>query len=236
MEDSPAGLNDPLSVRDIGIRSYVVRSGRMTEMQHQALARLYPRYGIRWDPEVKLQPENLFGRDAPYVVEIGFGMGLATAAIAEALPQTSFLGLEVHSPGIGKLLSEIEARGIKNLRVCRHDATEVIATMLDAESVDGFHIFFPDPWPKNRHHKRRIMNAAFVRLMSTRLKRGGYIYYVTDWEEYAEATLEVLAAEPMLKNEYERWAEREPWRPTTKFEKRALDDGRPIRELKFTKI
>jgi tRNA (guanine-N7-)-methyltransferase len=235
MEDSTAGLNDPLSVRDTGIRSYVVRSGRMTVMQQHALTQLYPCYGIRWNPELKLQPEILFGKKAPFIVEIGFGMGSATATIAEALPETVFLGLEVHAPGVGKLLSEIETRHIKNLRVCRHDATEVVGSMLEAESVDGFHIFFPDPWPKKRHHKRRIMNADFIHLLATRLKHGSYLYYVTDWEEYAEATLDLLDAEPLLKNEYERWADREPWRPATKFEKRALDDGRPIRELKFTR-
>jgi len=162
-------------------------------------------------------------------------MGTATVAIAEALPDVAFLGLEVHAPGVGKLLSEIEARTIANLRVCRHDAVEVVDSMLAPESVDGFHVFFPDPWPKKRHHKRRIMGADFVRLMASRLKAGGYLYYVTDWEEYAEATLETMSAEPALRNAYGRWADREAWRPVTKFEQRAINDGRPIRELKFIK-
>ncbi len=235
MEDPVAGLNGPLSARDIGIRSYVVRSGRMTEMQKNALVNLYPKYGINWEPGRMLDAASLFGSNRPLVVEIGFGMGLATAAIAEALPGTVFIGLEVHAPGVGKLLSEIELRSIKNLRICRHDAVEVVDSMLAPESVDGFHVFFPDPWPKKRHHKRRIMQAEFIRLMAGRLRTGGYLYYVTDWEEYAEATLEVLMAEPGLFNAYERWAARESWRPVTKFEQRAINDGRPIRELKFIK-
>jgi tRNA (guanine-N7-)-methyltransferase len=235
MEDPAAGLNGPLSARDVGIRSYVVRSGRMTEMQKDALARLYPEFGIAWDPSRCLDAVSLFGSNRPLVVEIGFGMGLATAAIAEALPDTGFLGLEVHAPGVGKLLSEIEARGIQNLRVCRHDAVEVVDSMLAPGSIDGFHVFFPDPWPKKRHHKRRIMNPDFVRLMASRLRADGYIYYVTDWEEYAEATLEVLVTESGLENAYERWAARESWRPVTKFEQRAINDGRLVRELKFIK-
>jgi tRNA (guanine-N7-)-methyltransferase len=235
MEDPSAGLNDPLSAREIGIRSYVVRSGRMTEMQKTSLVRLYPRYGVAWEPGRALDAYSLFGSNRSLVVEIGFGMGLATAAIAEALPDSGFLGLEVHAPGVGKLLSEMEARGIENLRVCRHDAVEVVDSMLAPGSVDGFHVFFPDPWPKKRHHKRRIMNRDFVRLMADRLRTGGYIYYVTDWEEYAEATLEVLAAEPSLVNAHELWAAREAWRPVTKFEQRAINDGRLVRELKFTR-
>jgi tRNA (guanine-N7-)-methyltransferase len=235
MENTAAGMNGKLSAREIGIRSYVVRSGRMTDMQKDALARLYPLHGVAWDPDGCLDPEELFGSICPFVVEIGFGMGSATAVIAQELPHTGFLGLEVHAPGVGKLLSEIESRGIKNLRVCRHDAVEVVESMIEPGIVDGFHVFFPDPWPKKRHHKRRIMNPGFVRLMASRLRSGGYVYFVTDWEEYAEATLEVLSAEPSLTNVYDTWATRESWRPITKFEQRAINDGRPIRELKFTK-
>ncbi|MBN2874376.1 MAG: tRNA (guanosine(46)-N7)-methyltransferase TrmB [Spirochaetales bacterium] len=235
MEDTPAGLKTTLSAREIGIRSYVVRSGRMTDMQKDALERLYPRFGIPWNPDEKINAEILFKRTGPFVVEIGFGMGLATADIAQALPDTSFLGIEVHAPGVGKLLSEIESRQIENLRICRHDAVEIVDSMIEAGSVDGFHVFFPDPWPKKRHHKRRIMNPDFVRLLTSRLRLGGYIYFVTDWEEYAEATLEVLMSEPGLSNAYAPWAKREDWRPVTKFEQRALNEGRLIRELKFVK-
>jgi len=207
----------------------------MTDMQKDSLARLYPRYGVAWEPGRILDADSLFGSNRPFVVEIGFGMGLATASIAETLPESGFLGLEVHAPGVGKLLSEMEARGIENVRICRHDAVEVVDSMLAPGSIDGFHVFFPDPWPKKRHHKRRIMNRDFVRLMADRLRTGGYIYYVTDWEEYAESTLEVLTAEPGLVNAYETWAERETWRPVTKFEQRAINDGRLVRELKFIK-
>lgn len=236
MEDTPPGLNGPLSVRDVGIRSYVVRSGRMTEMQKDSLQRLYPRYGVAWEPGRILDSESLFGVSSPFVVEIGFGMGSATISIAKALPETRFLGLEVHAPGVGKLLSEIEHNKIDTIRVIRHDAIEVVDSMLAPESIDGFNVFFPDPWPKKRHHKRRIMNTSFVTLMASRLKRGGYLYFVTDWEEYAEATLETLTSIPALTNSSERWAQRMPWRPITKFEQRAINDGRPILELLFLKV
>lgn len=235
MEDTTPGLNGPLSARDVGIRSYVIRSGRMTDMQKDALARLYERYGISWNPDSSIDAMSLFGSTGPFIIEIGFGMGLATAAIAQALPDARFLGLEVHAPGVGKLLSEIAARNIQNLRVCRHDAVEVVDSMVRSSSVDGFHVFFPDPWPKKRHHKRRIMSAEFVHLLADRLKPGGYLYYVTDWEEYAVATLETLGAEAALVNSAEAWAQRQPWRPVTKFEQRAINEGRPIRELYFTK-
>lgn len=223
------------SDRPIGIRSYVLRSGRFTDAQKNALERLYPRYGVAWEPGRRVDSASLFGVEAPFVVEIGFGMGLATADIAEALPDRSFLGLEVHAPGVGKLLSEIERRGLSNLRVLRHDAIEVVDSMLAPGSVDGFHIFFPDPWPKKRHHKRRLISPDFSAALAGRLKPGGYVYFVTDWAEYADAALAVLSATPGLANAYDRWADREPWRPVTKFEARAIHDGRPIRELKFLK-
>lgn len=226
----------PLSERAVGIRSYVVRSGRMTALQKDALGQLYERHGVAWEPGRILNPATLFAPgDAakPFVVEVGFGMGDATATIAEALPDARFLGLEVHAPGVGKLLSEIEQRSIHNLKLCRHDAVEVVDSMLAPGSVSGFHVFFPDPWPKKRHHKRRIMNPDFVRLMAGRLAPGGYLYFVTDWEEYAAATLAVLSAEPLLRNAYARWAERESWRPVSKFERHAIADGRPVLELKF---
>lgn len=235
MENQTGGLNEPLSVRDRGIRSYVVRSGRMTDMQKDALEHLYDRHGLTWNPGTMLGTEPVFGRTAQFVVEIGFGMGVATAEIAGALPDTCFIGLEVHAPGVGKLLSEIEARGLTNLKVFRHDATEVVDSMLLPDSVDGFHIFFPDPWPKKRHHKRRIMSAGFISALAGKLKPGGYIYFVTDWEEYAWWTLERMTAEPLLENPFAPWATREPWRPVTKFEQKAIRAGRPIRELRFLK-
>ncbi len=241
MDDTTAGLEqrgasrERVSSRKGGERSFVLRSGRMTDLQRDALDSLYAVHGVRWEPGRMLSSSELFGRDGPFIVEIGFGMGQATAAIAQALPEICFLGVEVHAPGVGKLLSEIEKNGMENLKLLRHDALELARSMLAPGSVDGFHVFFPDPWPKKRHHKRRIMSPEFIRLLAERLKPGGYIYYVTDWEEYAEWTLERLSAEPLLANAYPLWAERESWRPITKFERRAIDEGRPIRELKFVR-
>lgn len=233
MEDAHGEIGWQLSDRSVGIRSYVVRSGRMTDMQKVALEELYPKYGVPWTPGTAITGELLFGRPMPLIVEIGFGMGIATAAIAEALPDSGFLGLEVHAPGVGKLLSEIERLGLRNLRVMRHDAVDLVSQMLVPGSVDGFHVFFPDPWPKKRHHKRRLLGAEFVASLADRLKPGGYLYFVTDWEEYAEEVLSTMSAEPLLSNRYSSWAERQPWRPVTKFESRAIKDGRPIRELMF---
>jgi tRNA (guanine-N7-)-methyltransferase len=210
----------------------------MTGNQKDALQRLYRQHGVPWESGKIVNALSLFGSGlkGPFIVEIGFGMGDATATIAECLPDTGFLGLEVHAPGVGQMLLEIERRELRNLKVCRHDAMEVVESMLAPGSVDGFHIFFPDPWPKKRHHKRRIMRQDFVRLMASRLKPGGYLYFVTDWEEYAKATLDVLGTESMLANEYDPWAARQPWRPVTKFEKRALEEGRSVRELLFRRI
>jgi tRNA (guanine-N7-)-methyltransferase len=210
----------------------------MTDNQKEALKVLYRQHGVPWEPGRLLNPQSLFdpAMMGPFVVEIGFGMGDATARIAQALPATAFFGIEVHAPGVGQMLLEIERQGLKNLKVCRHDAMEVVELMLAPDSVDGFHVFFPDPWPKKKHHKRRIMRKDFVALLASRLKPGGYLYFVTDWEEYAAATLEVLQAETLLENAFETWATREYWRPVTKFEKRAVDEGRQIRELFFRRI
>jgi tRNA (guanine-N7-)-methyltransferase len=210
----------------------------MTDNQKEALQRLYRQHGVPWEPGRVVDALSLFGPDfkGPFIVEIGFGMGDATAKIAEALPGTGFFGIEVHAPGVGQMLLEIERRKLQNLKICRHDAMELVESMLALDSVDGFHVFFPDPWPKKRHHKRRIIRPDFVGLMARRLKPGAYLYFVTDWEEYAEASLEVLKAEPLLANAFEVWADREPWRPVTKFEKRAIEEGRQIRELIFRRI
>jgi tRNA (guanine-N7-)-methyltransferase len=218
-------------------RSYIIRAGHMTDNQKKALKELYDRHGVHWQPGSIINEKSLLGRDfcGPFLIEIGFGMGDATVKIAEARPEAAFLGLEVHAPGVGQTLLEIERRELQNLKICRHDAMELVDAMIAPGSVDGFHIFFPDPWPKKKHHKRRLMRPDFVRLLASRLKSGGYIYFVTDWEEYAEATLSLLEAEPLLSNSSERWVNREPWRPITKFEKRALEEGRLIREVLFRK-
>ncbi len=219
-------------------RSYVLRAGHMTDNQKDALKELYAIHGVPWEPGRSVNAMSLFGpaMTGSFIVEIGFGMGDATAKIAETLSDSGFFGIEVHAPGVGQMLLEIERRELKNLKVCRHDAMEVVESMLAPDSVDGIHVFFPDPWPKKKHHKRRIMRQDFVHLMATRLKPGGYLYFVTDWDEYAEVTLDILCSEDLLGNAYERWADREPWRPITKFEKRAADEGRAIRELLFKRI
>lgn len=224
---SPDGRQSP--------RSYVLRAGHMTDNQKDALKSLYKQYGVPWEPGKLVNARSLFGpgMHGPFIVELGFGMGDATARIAQALPDTAFFGIEVHAPGVGQMLLEIKRQELKNLKVCRHDAMEVVELMLAPASVDGFHVFFPDPWPKKRHHKRRLMRQDFVALLASRLRPGAYLYFVTDWEEYAEATLEVLRSEALLTNAFEAWAVREPWRPVTKFEKRAVDEGRRIRELLF---
>ena len=163
-----------------------------------------------------------FGRRAPLVLEIGFGMGDATAAIAAARPETDFLGIEVHPPGVGALLKRIGEGGLTNLRIVQHDAVEVLEHMIAPASLAGVHLFFPDPWHKARHHKRRLVQPAFVRLLASRLGAGATLHCATDWEPYAEQMLEVLSAEPGLRNTAPAFAERPALRPLTKFENRGL--------------
>ena len=164
----------------------------------------------------------MFGRDAPRILEIGFGMGETTAAIAQAHPQNDYLGIEVHTPGVGALLRRIETLGLANVRVVQHDAVDVLEHMLPDRSLDGVHVFFPDPWPKKRHHKRRLLQPDFVRLLAARMKPGAYVHVATDWEGYALHALEVLAAEPRLANTTHGFAPGPAPRPETKFERRGL--------------
>jgi len=210
----------------------VLRQGRVTEAQRRALADLLPIYGVPFAAAV-LDLERLFGRAAPKILEIGFGMGETTAAIAQAHPEADYLGVEVHSPGVGSLLKRIAALGLANLRIIQHDAAEVLEHMITPGSLDGVHIFFPDPWPKKRHHKRRLMQPAFTALLASRLKPGGYLHVATDWEHYAQQMLDVLSAEPALENTAGRFAERPATRPLTKFERRGLNLGHPVRDLVF---
>ncbi|NLJ47823.1 MAG: tRNA (guanosine(46)-N7)-methyltransferase TrmB [Treponema sp.] len=219
-----------------GIRSYALRAGRMTDFQRLSYETLSARWCVPFRSGEPFIPEAVFRRTAPLVVEIGFGMGLATAEIAAALPDRNFLGIEVHTPGVGKLLSEIERRGLSNLRILHHDAVEFLETCAAPGTVFGFHVFFPDPWPKKRHHKRRLIQRPFTDLLASRLAPGGYLYFVTDWEEYAFWAREALDSTPGLANRFPGgWADRAPWRPVTKFERRALTEGREIRELWYEK-
>ena len=216
------------------IRSFVLRQGRVSVAQARACAQLLPRYGIPYAPQ-PLDLERTFGRSAPKILEIGFGMGETTAAIAAAHPENDYLGIEVHTPGVGSLLKLIDGRGIGNLRLIQHDAVEVLREMISPGSLDGAHIFFPDPWPKKRHHKRRLVQPDFVSLLASRIKSGGYVHLATDWQEYAEQMLAVLSAEPMLANTAAGYAPRPDYRPQTKFETRGLKLGHGVWDIVFRK-
>lgn len=214
------------------IRSFVRREGRLTEAQQAAIRQGWPRWGVDFMP-TEVDWHQIFGRDAPRFLEIGFGMGGATAEIARAHPQHDYLGIEVHRPGVGNLLKLIEQDGLTNLRLMTHDAVDVVEQMIAADSLDGILIFFPDPWHKARHHKRRLIQPEFVRKLVSRLKPGGTIHCATDWENYAEQMLEVLSAEPALENTVIDYAPRPAYRPLTKFENRGLKLGHGVWDLIF---
>lgn len=216
------------------VRSYVLRQGRVSNAQARAHQALLPRYGITYSNQ-SLDLERTFGRAAPKILEIGFGMGETTAAIAAAHPENDYLGIEVHTPGVGSLLKLIGERGLANLRLIQHDAVEVLREMIAPESLDGAHVFFPDPWPKKRHHKRRLVQTDFVALLASRLKPGGYLHLATDWQEYAEQMLAVLCAEPQLENTAAGYAARPDYRPQTKFETRGLKLGHGVWDIVFRK-
>jgi tRNA (guanine-N7-)-methyltransferase len=215
------------------IRSFVLRQGRMSPAQQRACDELYPRYGVA--PATPFDFGAIFGNDAPVVLEIGFGMGETTAAIAAAKPDVNFLGVEMHWPGVGALLRRIDQQSLANLRVLRHDAVDVVQSMIAPGSLAGVHVFFPDPWPKKRHHKRRLLQAPFVHVLAQTLARGSYLHVATDWAPYAETILDTLAAEPALANTVERFAPRPPWRPLTKFEQRGLARGHDVFDLLFVR-
>ncbi len=214
------------------IRSYVLRQGRVSNAQQRACETLLPRYGVSFS-EARLDLEKLFGRNAPKILEIGFGMGESTAVIAAAQPENDYLGIEVHTPGVGNLLKLIDAQALTNVRIIQHDAVEVLRHMIAPGTLDGIHIFFPDPWPKNRHHKRRLIQAPLVSVLTEKLKPGGYLHAATDWHEYAEQILAVFAATPALKNTAADYAPRPEYRPRTKFEARGLRLGHGVWDIVF---
>lgn len=218
-----------------GIRSYVLRQGRISNAQRRACEQLMPRYGIPFS-EHRLDLEQIFNRQAPKILEIGFGMGETTATIARSNPGSDYLGLEVHTPGVGSLLNQIEQFELTNLRIIQHDAVAVLHHMIPTQSLDGVHIFFPDPWPKARHHKRRLIQAELVASLCDRLGNGGYIHIATDWEEYAIQILQILQQESQLHNTVNDFAPRPSYRPLTKFEQRGLKLGHGVWDLIFTKI
>ena len=217
------------------IRSFVLRQGRVTNAQRRACEELLTVYGVPFAP-APLDLDRLFGRAAPRILEIGFGMGETTAAIARAHPENDYLGIEVHTPGVGSLLKQLDDLNLKNVRIIQHDAVEVLQQMIASAALDGVHLFFPDPWPKKRHHKRRLVQAPFTALLATRMKSRAYLHAATDWEDYAQQMLQVLSAEPALENTATDFAQRPNSRPETKFERRGLKLGHRVWDLVFRKI
>lgn len=216
------------------IRSFVLRQGRLSNAQRRACDTLLPRFGIVFQQNI-LDLEKVFGRQAPKILEIGFGMGESTATIAHSNPNNDYLGLEVHTPGVGSLLNKIEDLGLTNMRIIQHDAVEILRYMLPSESLDGVHIFFPDPWPKARHHKRRLIQPGLVSRLCECLKPGGYIHIATDWEDYAIHILQVLQQESCLRNSADDFSPRPDYRPVTKFEQRGVRLGHNVWDLIFLK-
>lgn len=217
------------------IRSFVRREGRLTKGQERALTELWPVMGVEYTPQ-KLDLAVLFGRDAPIVLEIGFGMGKSLVEMAAAAPEKNFIGIEVHRPGVGACLSLAQDMGVTNLRVFCHDAVEVLGEMIPDESIDTLQLFFPDPWHKARHHKRRIVQPAFVQMLRPKLKIGGVFHMATDWENYAEHMLEVMNTAEGFKNTVEAgYAPRPEFRPLTKFEQRGHRLGHGVWDLLFAR-
>ncbi|MES3023808.1 MAG: tRNA (guanosine(46)-N7)-methyltransferase TrmB [Pseudomonadota bacterium] len=224
-------LYDPSEHR---IRSFVTRAGRLSIAQARALEELGPQFLIPY-AKAPLDVEQAFGRKAPVILEIGFGMGATTSHIAAAMPDKDFIGVEVHTPGVGSLLKQIGEQGLTNLRLIQHDAVEVLKQMVVPNSLAGVHVFFPDPWHKARHNKRRLIQPEFVKLLTDALAPGGYLHLATDWEDYAVQMLEVLSAEAGLQNTAEGYAPQPAYRPLTKFENRGLKLGHGVWDLVFTK-
>lgn len=217
------------------VRSFVIRGGRLTPSQQHALDHYWPMYGIAAVDRV-FDSKAVFGREAPLLLEIGFGMGDSLAAMAAAQAESDFIGIEVHPPGVGKLLDDIHRQGIGNLRIYQHDATEILARCFADDTLDVIQVFFPDPWHKKRHHKRRLIQADFVNLLSRRLKRGGILHLATDWENYAEQMMAVLSATPALRNTAGTGQFSDSTRrQTTKFEKRGRRLGHEVWDLVFVK-
>ncbi len=214
------------------IRSYVLRQGRFSPAQQRAVSDLMPRFGVPYR-EAPLDFAVIFGRKAPVIAEVGFGMGETTAHIASGNPGNDYLAIEVHAPGVGSLLKRIGENGIANIRIVQHDAVEVLRNMVPPSSLAAIHVFFPDPWPKKRHHKRRLLQDDFVELAASRLAPRGILHVATDWQEYAEHVLGVLGACPALANTADGFAPRPAWRPETKFERRGLALGHGVWDLVF---
>ena len=240
MQNQPSSEPDTPAVFMRTVKSYVLRAGRVTHGQAKAVETLGPQFLLPYRPAHINWPEafgssQALGSTRPVVLEIGFGMGEATAQIAATLAGTDFLCCEVHQAGVGALLKRIGEAGLGNIRICAHDAVEVIDQMLPLASLDGIHIFFPDPWHKTKHNKRRLIQAPLVAKLAQRLKPGGYLHCATDWQPYAEQILEVLEAQPLLQNQarsaqpdLQGYAPKPDYRPLTKFENRGLKLGHGV--------
>ena len=214
------------------VRSYRLRGSRITRSQASALERLWPLYGIEI-PEGKLDLPALFPKAEKIIMEIGFGMGEATALIGRDFPRDGFLAVEVHFPGVGKLMARIEELGLKNIRIMETDVHPLFEEHLEDESLDGIHLFFPDPWPKKKHQKRRIVNPEFLTLIAPKIKAGGFIHIATDWVPYAEVIEEVFAASAVFKGGV---VERPEWRPLTRFEGQGITKDHQVTDLRYTRI
>ncbi len=233
MLNEPAPIDqNAIPMQERRIRSFVVRAGRMSPKQTRGLEEGMTRHGLPFHP-APVDFKSLFGHQAPCVLEIGFGMGVTTAEIAAAQVETNFIAVEVHPPGVGNLCNLLDEQALSNVRVMQHDAVEVLTHMIPANSLAGVHIYFPDPWHKKRHNKRRLVQPDLVALIASRLTTGGYLHLATDWVPYAEHMLEVLRGEPSLRNAANDYAERPSWRPETKFERRGLKLGHEVRDLVF---
>ena len=228
-------MSEPEILHLRAIRSFVLRQGRMSPAQMRAYETLGPTLIVPYDAAAMLDYACLFGRDAPTIVEIGFGMGESTAAIAALQPGNNFIGIEVHTPGVGALLKLLGEKELPNVRVVQHDAVEVLTQMIPDHSLAGLHIFFPDPWPKKRHHKRRLIQPERVKLLAQKLKADGYLHLATDWEEYAVHMLEVLRGESALRNTADNFADRPAYRGTSGFERKGLAKGHGVWDLVFRK-
>lgn len=214
------------------IRSFVLRQGRISNAQRRAYDALLPQFGIPYAVQ-QIDLDRVFGRRAPKILEIGFGMGETTATVAAQHPQNDYLGIEVHTPGVGSLLKTIAERNLTNVRIIQHDAVEVLRNMIAPDTFDAVHVFFPDPWPKKRHHKRRLIQPPLISMLCERMKPGGYVHVATDWQDYAEQILDVFRSEPRLANTAERYAQRPDYRPLTKFETRGLKLGHGVWDVIF---
>jgi tRNA (guanine-N7-)-methyltransferase len=228
-------MTDTTDFKNRHIRSFVLRAGRVSVAQQRAIDTWLPRYGIPYITR-QLDLDQAFGRKAPKVFEIGFGMGDSTATIAAAHPEIDYLALEVHTPGVGNLLKLIDSEQLNNIRIMQHDAVEVLRDMIPDCTLDGVHIFFPDPWHKARHNKRRLIQSPFIAKLVQKLKPGGYIHVATDWQDYAEQVLAVLSAEPLLENTATDYAPRPDYRPLTKFEQRGIRLGHGVWDLVFRRV